>query len=388
MRVVFVCTGNTFTSSVLYKENYFIKAAVNFGYEVLVIASEYQYVEGKREKTQLKEGRINGYHLVRIPYKKYFHNEYISDKIRNAVGLTDTIIRFRPQFVFYNCSQIYNVLEIQRLRKSLPECRIVLDFSTKFINSARNFLSLYVLHKGLYRYWLKKAVPFVDRIFYVSDETKDFIQEVYHLPRGLLEENGVPGEVIPLDRKVFLRDKIRKKYKYPEDTILFVHSGKIGVLKRTVELLHYFKENTDLRLRLLIAGSLEDKVKEQVLTLIEQDKRVQYVGFVTGDILSELLCAADLYLQPGTISQTSQTAICCGTPIMFMKCPTNEAIFDGNGFILEGLDEIPWVFDKICKNPNILRQMVDISYKIAYKKLDYENLLKRAMGLEISDEVE
>lgn len=80
MRIVFVCTGNSFTPTMLYKENYFIRAAVNKGYDVLVIASEYMYIDGVRKRIGAYEGEIDGYKLVRIPYKKYLGSNYFSEK--------------------------------------------------------------------------------------------------------------------------------------------------------------------------------------------------------------------------------------------------------------------------------------------------------------------
>lgn len=68
-------------------------------------------------------------------------------------------------------------------------------------------------------------------------------------------------------------------------------------------------ETSKLSFKILIAGSLEDEIKQEVLELVNSDKQVNYLGFVTGEYLTNLLCACDMYLQQGTISQTSQVAI-------------------------------------------------------------------------------
>ncbi len=86
-----------------------------------------------------------------------------------------------------------------------------------------------------------------------------------------------------------------------------------------------------------------------------------------------------MYLQPGTISQTSQTAICCGCPIMFMDCPTNRALFAENGFLLQNLDEIKDVFERVSQEPEILKSMSEKSYELAFEELEYAKLLMKAM---------
>ena len=155
----------------------------------------------------------------------------------------------------------------------------------------------------------------------------------------------------------------RGQFNFPTDSIIMLHSGKIGILKRTVELLRIFYTNKDKRFRLIIAGSIEDTVKDDITDIIGRDDRIKYIGFVTGERLTELLCGTDLYLQPGTISQTSQTAICCGCPIMFMDCPTNRALFAENGFLLQNLDEIKDVFERVSQEPEILKSMSEKSSK-------------------------
>ena len=376
MKVVFVCTGNAFTPSMLYKENYFIKASVQQGYETLVLATEYTYHDGKKEKTQEVDSSIDGYILKRLPYQSVMGNEYITEKIRNAKSLSDQIISFAPSFIFYNCPQIYNIVELKRIKEALPKVKIVLDFSTKYINSARNPLSRYILHRLLYRSWLRKAQPYVDCITYVSPETLDFILREYRMDPKLMKEVGLPAEVIPKETREKNRKEIREEYHLSDNQLLFVHSGKIGRLKRTIELLRCFAKHDDSSYKLIIAGSLEDEVKEEIEKLIHQDNRITYIGFVTGAYLTKLLCACDLYLQPGTISQTSQTAICCGSPIMFMRCPTNEELFNGNGFLIDRIEEMDTVFTEIDSNPKQLEEMKNLSMKIANETLEYNKLFQ------------
>ncbi len=386
MRAAFVCTGNTFTPSMLYKDNYFIKASVKNGFDTLVVATQFAYKDGKRHEEPIGESNIDGYRLIRVPYKNVLGSKYLTEKIRNSTELTDVLIDFEPDFVFYNCPQIYNITELNRLKKHIPNVKVVLDFSTKYINSAKNVFSKYFLHRGIYKNWLHRAMPFVDCITYVSPETLDFINREYRLGRSKMVEVGLPAEVIPESIRQKNRIEIRREYGINDKEILFVHSGKIGKLKRTIELLQCFARHQNSHFRMIIAGSLEDEIEHEVIELVKNDKRVNYLGFVTGEYLTKLLCACDMYLQPGTISQTSQTAICCGSPIMFMRCPTNEELFNGNGFLLDDISQMDMVFERIDADPSQVDTMKAKSIQLAKERLEYMKLFEdtlRYAGIKI-----
>lgn len=378
MRILYVCLGNPYTESMLYKENYFIKESVNRGYEVLVIASMVKYIDGKYAIVEAGEEQIYGYRLIRLPYKRII-NGFITNKIRMVQDSDRIIVDFAPDLIFYTCAQIYNIQDVKRIKEQLPDVKIVLDFSTKYLNSAQNWLSLNILHKIIYKSWLKKALPYINRVFYISAESKDFVKEVYNLPDEILEYNNLPGELISAAQRIEFKKNFIQKHNLSEDNIIFVHSGKMGKLKRTIELLKSFKKVSNSQFRLFIAGSFESEIEQEARQLIEDDGRIVYLGFVDGDELTRILCAADLYLQPGTISQTSQTAICCGCPIMFMRCPTNQEIFNGNGFLLDNLNEMEGVFKRISYDPSILKHMSELSYKLASEDLDYRKLFEKVL---------
>ena len=82
-------------------------------------------------------------------------------------------------------------------------------------------------------------------------------------------ENGLPGEVCAFGKREYFREKIINEFNFPTDSIIMLHSGKIGILKRTVELLRIFYTNKDKRFRLIIAGSIEDTVKDDITDIIE-----------------------------------------------------------------------------------------------------------------------
>lgn len=378
MKLLIISLANSFTPTMLYKENYIIKAALEVGHQVHVMASPYTYIDGFETKVGSGFEILDGYTCKRYEYKKIAGN-FISGKLRVVDDIEDDIIEFNPDLIFFNSPQIYLVSRLKEIKKKLPDLKIVLDFSTKYINSATNWVSLNILHKIIYRRWLQLSLPYIDKAFYISIESKWFAHDIYKIPNEIMEHNNLPGELISIEQKKQWRDEIINLYSLPENCILFSHSGKMGKLKKTIELLRVFLSFKDINFRLIIAGSFSDEIEKEAKDLIEKDDRIIYVGFLTGNELNKILSASDIYLQPGTISQTSQTAICCGCPIAFTNIPTNQELYNGNGFFIDNDIEILNAFKTISNNPDILSVMSEKSFELAKNELSYQVIYEKIL---------
>ena len=383
MKVLILTTGNSFTPSMLYKENYLIKAAKELGHQVVVFANQYTYNKGQECKIEEDE-IIDGYTVRRYPYVNYVCAA-ITNKIRKIRNLHKDIILEKPDLIFVNCAQVYNVKQLKEIKRQLPNVKIVLDFSTKYLNSARTWISKNILHGFIYKSWIQKALPYVDKVFYISAESRDFAMEMYGIPTYLMEHNNLPGETISLELKQLYRSEIRQKLEM-SDEIFLLYTGKIYPDKRVDQLIRAFSHVKNPKLKLLIIGAYtcEDSYKEEVSNLINSDDRITFMTFVSGSELTKYVCACDLYIQPGSISQTCQTAVCCGTPLCFTDVPTHREIYNGNGFFADTQEELQQVIDQVSLNPDHLKTMSTLSYKMAMEELDYRiiyNKILAAVGL-------
>ena len=379
MRLLILTTGNEFTPSMLYKENYIIKAAQDHGDEVFVFANLYTYIKGKTAIAPTDE-RVEGFVLKRFKFHSY-GSDILTTRIRRIDGLEDEIIKVIPDLIFVNCAQMYNIKNLAKIKKALPNVKIVLDFSTKYLNSAKNWISRNILHNLIYRFWLQKALPYVDRVFYISEESKAFAQEMYGFPNSLLEHNNLPGETIPIETKYQYKKEIFDRIGLNVDNVLFLYSGKIYPDKKVDQLVRAFVRTKNPYFRLVIIGVYTDMNSKDVIEpLIASDKRITFMNFVNGEELTKFVCASDLYIQPGSISQTCQTAVCCGTPLCFNDIPTHREIYNGNGFFVDSEDEIYDAFVTVNNNPAILNEMSEKSYQMAYKELDYHIIYKKILA--------
>ena len=116
------------------------------------------------------------------------------------------------------------------------------------------------------------------------------------------------GNIFPPEEYAEKRERRRVELGLAPDELLLVHSGKLDALKRTEELLRAFAAVPELKAKLAVIGSIPDDRKELLTSLMEQDSRVQFLGWKSGAELQEYLCACDLYCQPGSLSATMQNA--------------------------------------------------------------------------------
>lgn len=379
MKLLIVTTGNEFTPSMLYKENYIIKAAQAHGDEIFVFANPYTYIKGKTALAPDDE-KIEGFTLKRFKYHQY-GPDILTSRIRRIDGLEKEIINVKPDLIFMNCGQVWNVKNLKIIKQALPNVKIVLDFSTKYLNSARNWISKNIQHKFMYRRWLQQALPYIDKIFYISQESKEFAQEMYLFPDSIMEHNNLPGETIPAETKIAYKKEIFAKLVLTGENILFMYSGKIYTDKKVDQLVKAFVRTKNQNFRLVIIGVYNDDESRAIIEpLIALDTRITFMNFVNGSELTKYICAADLYIQPGSISQTCQTAVCCGTPLCFNDIPTHREIYNGNGFFIDSEEDIYQVFIKVEENPAILKKMSEKAYQLARKELDYHVIYKKILA--------
>ena len=89
-KIIFLCLGNSYTPNMRYKENYLIKAAVENGHEVVVVATNRTYRNGVEVEVAEESSNIDGYKLIRIKNKN-LGIKTLTDKIRVTPKLIEII---------------------------------------------------------------------------------------------------------------------------------------------------------------------------------------------------------------------------------------------------------------------------------------------------------
>lgn len=378
MRILHVGLMCHFTEGMTYQDNQLTDQNVQDGHEVLYISDSAQYENGVLVETGFQDFMTqSGVRVVRLPYVHVF-NRFVSEKFRKVRGLYSLISDFAPDVILSHGLAYWSVRDVIRYKKNHPEVRFYADTHTAYENSGTNWLSRHILHQIFYRSLVQLALPYLEKYWYIGIGEKKFSQEVYGVPESRMECYPLGGELFP--RKVYeeKRNRRRAELGLDQNEILLVHTGKLGPLKRTAELLQAFSNVQELKARLIIIGAIPEETKTEILTQIDQDYRVEYLGWKNADDLMEYLCACDLYCQPGSGSATLQNAICCGCPVVAFPIDSYVELLDrGQFFWVQTQNDMEEVFRKIAEDTSVLILKTEKAWECAQEVLDYQKLAAR-----------
>lgn len=378
MKILHCCLSCFYIDGYNYQENVLPRQNKLDGHDVLIVASTETFIDNKQlgyiePKEYFNE---DGILVKRIPYR-YFPSKIIQHKIRVYQGLMQILTEFKPDIVFFHGLCAFDIMTLAKYKQLHPDVMFYADSHEDYNNSARGFLSKNILHKIIYKYFLRKSLAYIDKIFYISYETLIFTIEMYKIPEDLLEFYPLGGIIYREQDRFIKRCSIREKYSIKDDDVLLVHSGKMDIQKRTLDLIKAFHNVKSKRLKLLIIGSVSDDIREEFLRLIAQDTRIQFLGWKTGDELMNCLCACDLYVQPGSQSATMQNALCCGSAAALYPHESHKYLLNDAVFYLETQKDMEELFTAIANDREVLEEKRKLSQALAANKLDYKKLAAR-----------
>lgn len=378
MRILHLMLANFYAEGFGYQENLLPKQNATDGHEVAIIASTSQPSKGGR-LIHVKPSRYinqDGIEVTRIPYSWVLPRPVMA-KIRAYQGLYARIQEFRPDVILHHGVASLSLRVLRAYKKKNADVRIYADSHMTFSNSARGFLSREMLHKRFYGPVLRQTLPYLEKVLCVTPETMRFLESLYAVPRNQMELYPLGGVILGERERLSLRSRVREGLGLRSGDILIVHSGKMSHEKRTAELVKAFLAAQNSKLRLVLVGSFAEDVGADVLPLLETDSRACFVGWASPHELQGYLCAADLYVQPGSQSVTMQQALCCGSAVLLYPHRNHIELLGNNALYARTSDDITNVLLRISRDPRILQRKREQGFEIAQKMLDYRVLASR-----------
>jgi glycosyltransferase involved in cell wall biosynthesis len=380
MKIIHCCLSCFYVDNYSYQENELIREHVNLNHDVLVIASTESFGT-LQEKVYIAPNRYigaEGAKVIRLPFARWLPLE-IMKKIKSYKGLYEELEEFMPDVIMFHGISALELLTVSRFKKNYPGTIFYVDNHADKNNSARGFFSQFFLHKFFYKIIIKNCLPQIDKVLCISVESMNFCSTMYSIPKFMLEFFPLGGHVFT-DYEYFLRRKrVREKFNLNADSIIFLQTGKFDVKKCLIESLIAFSSVRNKNFRFLIAGGLDETIKKQVVSLIKNDNRVDFLGWQDSDSLKDLLCAADVYVQPGSQSATMQMSLCARCPVVLDNVESHQVFMNGNGWLVNDERSLKKVFETIDRLPVELKSMSHRSLKISQELLDYKRLSKRIL---------
>lgn len=380
MKILHICLSNFFIDDQSYQENELVSANAQAGHDVLVLASTHDhgsdgnYTFSKPGTYQTPENVP----VIRLPYHPLLPN-WLGIRLRIHRGVYRLIEEFEPDVILFHGLSGWELLTTARYAKNNPKVTLYADNHSDFLTAGRTFFTRWTLHYVYYRSIALCALPYIKKILCISPMTMEYAEKFYGIPKEKLELFPLGGRPLNSNEILSRRENCRKKYGIRDEEIVFVQSGKQYSRKYLPQALIEFSKNNDPRFKFLIVGLLMDDIKSEVDALIADDSRVDFIGWKDSDTLRDLLCATDVYLQPGRQSATMQESLCCGCAVILENLSSNTPYVNNNGWIIDKPEELTSIFQKISSGDADLTKMGENSLSYAHKNLDYKKLAERIL---------
>jgi hypothetical protein len=378
MKILHLCLSCFYIDNFSYQENELVKQNRDDGHDVVVIASTENY--GANGDLIYSEPATyigsEGAKVIRLPYRGMFPF-FIRKKLRMHKDVYRYISEFRPEVILFHGACGWELNAAGRYVKDNPHVRLYVDSHEDFVNSARGFVSKWLLHWSYYRPILRRNLKYVTKVLPVAVSALEFMRDFYGVPPEMLELYPLGGFVADDNEYTRMREQRRGELHLGEEDILVVQSGKLDGSKKLLEALEAFRATSDISLHFVVAGRILPDIEDAVRSHIASDPRIRLLGWQSPEELRTLLCAADVYCQPGTQSATMQMSLANRCAVILDDIPSHHPYMDGNGWLVGTGCSMEQVFSAISADKAGLRKKGHRSYEVALRMLDYRLLAAR-----------
>ncbi|MHB8108693.1 MAG: glycosyltransferase family 4 protein [Syntrophorhabdaceae bacterium] len=383
MKILHCCLACFYIDNYGYQENILPKQHKLDGHEVEIVASTETYVDHKNlayvaPQSYMSESSIP---VTRLPYSRYLP-KCIAKKIRIYEGISDILDRFLPEIIFVHDCQFVDIMHIASYARKRQNVRIYVDCHADLNNSAKNWLSKFILHKIIYRCCAKMIEPYTTRFYGVLPARCNFLHDMYGIPREKIEllVLGAEDKKIRIQSRDGIRTSICSESGINPLDFIIVTGGKLNKRKNIIALLDAVRLTKTENIKLLIFGSIADDIMEVFERKLNNPK-VKYIGWIKADRTYDYLISADLVVFPGSHSVLWEQSVACGVPCFFRHIEGMNHVDTGGNciFLKEGrAKEIAENIDNLVRNKPKYEKMKKCALN-GSKQFLYSDIARRAI---------
>lgn len=371
MKILHIDVTGPYTEGATYQENLLPAEMVKLGHQVFIWTSSYEWANGKinyvgEEKKHMSDGVV----LTRMDYVFLF-NDFFTNKIRKCKKIYNQLEELKPDLIMVHGGQTAIVPEVCKYVKKTPKTRLIADSHVDPLNSARGWMSRHVLHGIIYRKYIRMLVETATSFYCISPEAKNYVSKLYGVNKDKLELLPLGGNIIPDDDYKDNRSMIRSELGISDSVVNIVHSGKLYEEKRTNDLLDVMDRIVDENVHLCIIGSAEGELLTRIENAERKDDRISWLGWKTGEELIKYLCAGDLYVLPGDVSATVQSAMCCRCGIVVYPYEIYCGMEQDEICYVKNVDDLKQSLERLIYDSNLMDRIKTEAFSYAKDKLDY-----------------
>lgn len=382
-KIVHLCLSNFYIDDYSYQENILPKYHVKLGFDVTVIASLVSFNSEGKGCLLPNSGEYmsnDGYKVVRMNYRKWPSLRFCK-RFRLYTSTYTLLKREKPDILFIHGTSFGDITQVCKYLRKHPAIKVYADSHADWINSGRNWLSLQVLHKIIWKHYTQMLLPYLQRIYGVLPIRCQFLIDIYGVPRDMIEllPLGVDDDAIPQNRQQ-VRSKIRKEFGVLDDDIVIITGGKINNLKRIHYLMKAVNELNSVRVRLFIFGTIADDFRKEFEENLSD--KITFVGWSSPMQIINYMLASDIACFPGTHSILWEQAVGLSLPCIFRDWKgIHHVNVNGNCIFLKE-DSVNAIIEAIEQmlEPSFYSKIRELA-SVAAGNFLYSNISKKAIGL-------
>ena len=382
-KIVHLQFAGPYSEGYNYQENILPKFQRNDNNDVQVWTSNFAWDKGELKEVPLCDKLLNdGVRLVRFKYKTVF-NSFLTNKIRYVSGVYKRLIQEKPDFIMLHDVQTAVLPQVARYLSRYPNVKVIVDCHTDFSNSARNFLSKNILHKVIYKSFVKLIDPYVYKFYGTLPARVDFLVDVYGVDRNKCDllvmgaDDDIVSEVLSNNP----RQRIRNQYGIDDSEFLVVTGGKLDRFKTQTLSLMRAIHTLNSNVKLIVFGSIDPCLIDEFNELVD-NKQIFYAGWLDGFSSYEYFASADLVVFPGRHSVYWEQAAGLGVPLVVKYWEgTNHVDLGGNVAFLydDSVEEIRLTIGAISSNNEIYNTMKRVALEKGIEYFSYRKIAQRCL---------
>jgi 1,2-diacylglycerol 3-alpha-glucosyltransferase len=384
MKIIHIDFTGAYNEDMSYQEVIMPKYHAKDGHTVIMITTCYKInSQGEVCHTPPVDKIMEtGVRLIRLEYVKFFSN-YFTGIFRKVHGLNALLNQLLPDIIFFHCPQTVELLTVTRYVKKNRSICIYIDNHADKINSAPNWISRLVLHKIIWKYFVKKIEPYVTKFYGVTPLRCTFLKDMYKVSNDKIELllMGADDDNIRLDQKEKIRQRIRNKLVLSDNDFVIITGGKIDEKKNVHLLMQAVCELPRDNVKLIIFGTPNQKMKATIEVLSKSD-RIRNIGWIQSATVYDYFLASDLAVFPGTHSVLWEQSVGSGIPGVFRYWQGMDHVNVGENckFLYEvNVEEIKRVLEVILNSKEEYKKMKKCSVDLGIIRFSYKNISRNAI---------
>lgn len=378
MKIVIVCYS--YSDNFAYMEQKLAVAFSELGHETTIICSTANRIDSKTiVKVKPQKYRSHNYNVVRLPF---IIGGHVPDHKLPIIlkGVYKELCKIKPDIIYHMSISAINLLSVKKYVKR-NKCRLFVDNHASSFNSANNFLSLFFLHKVLYKSILKSTSKYISNYFYVGKAEKIFMKEIYKINENKLTFFSLGDFIVDNNQYFKTRNKLRNDLNICSSDFVITISGKLTSEKRTIDILKMFYElSLQFKgIKFILVGDIQDESIRNEFNDLQKLLSISLinVGWKSSNELKDLLCASDLYIQYAP-SSTFQTSLCCRCFAITCDPFGVYKEYQNPPFIVtDTIDHMKVKIIELINQPNYFLKKREQSFNFAKEYLDYKEQVRR-----------